>query len=206
MKSKYIPLALAGALAATFIGVGSGSAASSGDRQTIRGSGQDVPSLKSIRKPVIVKLRHTGSSNFAVWAINSRGAKTELWVNEIGRWSGTVFQERPSRRIVAADVTADGRWQIKVRPLKAARNVKPRKFSGSGASVIDFKRPSRGFKRIRLIHKGSSNFAVWSIDRKGRRTDLLANEIGRFRGRTVLPSGTRYLSIQADGRWTGRVR
>jgi hypothetical protein len=47
---------------------------------------------------------------------------------------------------------------------------------------------------------GSSNFAVHAYSDSG--ADLLINEIGKYGGEVLLPSGTLVVEINADGAWT----
>lgn len=53
-------------------------------------------------------IRHTGSSNFAVWLLTQNGM--DLLINEIGSYEGTV--RTGSERVLLFIVTADGEWSI----------------------------------------------------------------------------------------------
>lgn len=184
---------------------GEAQAPAAGVRQTVSGTGASVPSLRPIREPVIVTLTHTGASNFIVNPVSADGDEGYLWANEIGDWTGTIFQAKESVAIVAASVEADGPWTIRIAPLAAAPVVNPRSYAGSGSAVVKFRVASQGFKRITLTHDGEANFIVHPIDRNGSEGYLLVNEIGRYEGTKVLPKGTRYLSVVADGDWTIKV-
>ena len=173
--------------------------------QTVSGAGDAVPGLSAFREPAIVTLTHSGESNFIVAPVNSAGVEGMSWANEIGTWSGTVFQAKGSRPITAASVQADGAWSITVKPLKAAPTVPTTAAAGSGASVVKFKNTLSSPRRITLTHDGASNFIVSPITAGGREGASLVNEIGAFGGTVVLPKGTRYLAITADGTWTTRI-
>ncbi|GAB3030958.1 hypothetical protein GCM10027052_04190 [Parafrigoribacterium mesophilum] len=70
------------------------------------GTGDDV--LIYLGKPGAATISHDGQHNFAVW---SYGDRSDLVVNEIGAYNGTVrWGTGPS--VVA--VSADGNWSIKV--------------------------------------------------------------------------------------------
>jgi hypothetical protein len=173
--------------------------------QVVSGSGADVPSLKPVKAAVIVTLRHSGDSNFIVHPIFSNGKEGYSWANEIGDWSGTVFQAKESKAIVAASVEADGNWTIRVAPLDRAPVVNSKGYRGSGTAVVQFSRPSTGFHRIKLTHDGESNFIVHPITPSGDEGYSLVNEIGSYSGTKVLPVNTQYVSVIADGNWSLRV-
>ncbi len=56
---------------------------------------------------VVMKLTHSGSSNFAVWAY---GESTDLLVNEIGRYSGEVLMNGAA----VLEIHADGKWSATI--------------------------------------------------------------------------------------------
>lgn len=68
--------------------------------------------------------------------------------------------------------------------------------------MIRLTAPLRAARRITLRHHGESNFIVWALDNRGRVTKLLANRVGDYRGRVLLPAGTRYATVEADGVWS----
>jgi hypothetical protein len=173
--------------------------------QSVSSTGDSVPALAAFREPAIVTLTHQGASNFIVAPINTAGAEGTSWANEIGLWSGTVFQAKESRAINAASVQADGAWSITVKPLKAAPVVPSAAYQGSGTAVVKFKSTLSSPKRITLTHDGESNFIVSPISSGGRGGASIVNEIGVFTGTVVLPKGTRYLAVNADGTWTTAI-
>lgn len=186
----------------------------SGAPQGATGTGDSLPSFKAINEPVIVTLTHDGSSNFIVNPIGKDGEEGMYWVNAIGPFQGTTFQEMndifspfgKKNPLVAATVMADGNWSIQVRKLSAAP-VKPlRAGKGAGNDVIRFRSLPRGLTRIVLTHDGKSNFVVYPIDGKGKVGSYLTNEIGEYRGTLRLPAGTKYLWVKADGNWSYRTR
>ena len=66
-----------------------------------------------------MRLSHWGALNFAVWIHGDNGG-TDLLVNEIGAYSGTVLVEVGTGIFAIApggcliEITADGRWLIEV--------------------------------------------------------------------------------------------
>lgn len=71
------------------------------------GKGDDVVLLRGA-KPDLMKISHTGSSNFAVWAFSSRRV---LLINDIGNYSGTKPLEISTFLL---EIHADGAWNMNV--------------------------------------------------------------------------------------------
>ena len=185
-----------------------------GAPQTINGSGDSVPAFSPIDEPIIVTLTHDGASNFIVSPVGKDGDEGMSWANEIGPYTGTIFQEmndlfspyNSKNPIIAATVMADGNWSMQVQKLSAAPRKSAKNGNGAGDQVIQFPKASKGFKRIAFSHDGTSNFIVIPIDAKGKSGVSLVNEIGNYKGTVALPSGTKYLWVKADGNWNYSVR
>jgi len=183
---------------------------SRGAPQVLSGTGDSVPTVQPIDEPVIITLTHDGSSNFIVKPIGKDGDDGFSWVNEIGPFTGTVYQETDAlfapydkkNPIVAVEVQADGNWTMDIRKLSAAPRQPIAKGSGSGMSVIQFPKGSSGFMRMTLTHDGDSNFIVKPIAKSGDVGFSLVNEIGPYSGTVRVPSGTKYLWVNANGNWT----
>ena len=66
-----------------------------------------------------VRLSHWGDGHFAVWVHGDNGG-TDLLVNKIGAYSGTVLVEVGTGIFAIApggcsiEVTADGRWRVEL--------------------------------------------------------------------------------------------
>ncbi|MEU8172199.1 hypothetical protein AB0C14_04940 [Microbispora hainanensis] len=74
-------------------------------------------------------------------------------------------------------------------------------YRGEGDDVVRIhatKKPGL----IRFTHDGESSFIVHAYPRIGSYGDLLFNEIGRYKGKALLPVGTRLVTVHADGAWT----
>ncbi|MFI7615095.1 hypothetical protein ACIBP6_28075 [Nonomuraea terrae] len=159
-------------------------------------------SIPATSQPSIVKATHQGESNFIVWALNSSGKQSALVANAVGDYKGTrAFNVIRAQKVRSLEVSADGPWTLQVLPITKARywaiNAK-----GTGADVLRLTAPAKAPRRITIRHSGESNFIVWALDNRGRYSKLLANKIGDYRGRVLLPAGTRYATIEADGGWS----
>ncbi|MET8383137.1 hypothetical protein ABZV14_09050 [Streptosporangium canum] len=57
----------------------------------------------------------------------------------------------------------------------------------------------RGPRTVRSSFSGEGNFIVQSYTRPGSYGDLLFKEVGSYRGKALLPSGTHLVTVHADG-------
>lgn len=84
---------------------------------------------------------------------------------------------------------------------------KSKVYSGSGDRVVKIKKPSGSADEpvIAIIsHKGSSNFAVWTLDEDLEQRDLLVNTIGDYKGTVAVDfeeGATTRIQVEADGSW-----
>lgn len=165
--------------------------------QTISGEGSATVPLTSITKSVIVEIAMTAEGPVEAKPVLRNGGRVFPWVDTIGPWSGTVFQEKEFKPIVGAKVTSSGPWNITVKPLVSA----PRVTRGATSMVIQLKRATRGVVTKKFTHQGQGDFKVFPISGKGMSGFALVEETGPFTGRAVLPPGTRYVAITASGNW-----
>src|SRR5690606_35472125 len=189
--------------ACTWLGTAhAASAAPSIRPRSFQGVGDDVVRVAATKLRGIAILRHSGESNFAVWSATPSGRNSELLVNRIGDYSGTVVVNvYPWSTTAGFKIHADGPWTMKFAPISYAPLWKHSKVNSRGDKVLKLKAPTRGFRTLRYDHSGSSNFVVYAFPTSGSPA-LLVNKIGRVSGRVAIPAGTRYVSVQADGRWT----
>ncbi len=86
----------------------------------------------------------------------------------------------------------------------AQMDFAPIKKSGRGDKIMKFKIPEDAIGMASLTHAGSGNFAVWAVDASGDETDLLVNDIGRYKGRVLFDERDHSVAfkITASGSWT----
>lgn len=174
--------------------------------QIYTGSGDAVVDITPIKKASILKVSFTGDSAFIVRPIDSTGKEGISLVLEIGPFEGTVFQSAVSKAVVALSVKAEGDWTIEVSPIAAAPVVATKNVSGTGSAVVKWAKPSTGYKKIAFTHDGEGAFVVRPIDAKGKERFSMILNVGAYDGSVLLPSGTQYLKITADGDWTFNVK
>lgn len=166
------------------------------------GAGADVVSItKHGTGPQVAVITHNGYSNFAVHTLDASLGNSDLLVNTIGNYSGTVlFDVRTSRgETTALKITADGAWTVKLVPLASVRTFDgTAPMTGHGDDVFYYKGAA---KPATFTHSGSSNIAVHSY---GTRADLLINEIGAYNGTVVWAPGL--YEVTADGDWSATLK
>ncbi|MEO7147102.1 MAG: hypothetical protein ABIW81_02160 [Terrimesophilobacter sp.] len=144
----------------------------------------------------VASITHKGSSNFAVWALDSNMTEQDLLVNKIGNYSGTVLFNLGSDSTTSLEITADGPWSVTLKSVLSLRTFSGGIASGTGDDVLIY----RGDAGVAAItHNGSSNFAIWAY---GKRSDLVVNEIGAYSGSVRWPAGPSVVAVSADGQWS----
>ncbi len=146
----------------------------------------------------VATITHNGSRNFAIWSLNENLNQSDLLVNEIGNYAGTVpFNLESGERITAFEISADGAWTVTLRDVLSVREAPQGASSmGTGDDVLVY----IGDTTIADIsHAGDRNFAIWSY---GDRNDLLVNEIGNYTGQVRWQAGPALIQVSADGAWT----
>lgn len=170
---------------------------------TFTGRGAKVVKLKGADRDAawLASFTHRGSSNFIVNPIDPEGAEQGAIVNHIGSYKGTtMFNVENGSEAGGLKIQADGAWTLKLKPLEMARLWEGSKVSGRGDDVIAFSPQPEGLTTLEAKHSGSSNFIVYAYSENS--TDNLVNEIGSWKGEVLLPDGTVFMSIEADGSWS----
>ncbi|MCA1568714.1 MAG: hypothetical protein LC798_00005 [Chloroflexi bacterium] len=167
----------------------------------LSGTGSSVPTFAIPEDAVgIATITYSGGGNFAVWSVDSAGSQTDLLVNTIGAYSGSVLFDEQGHS-VAFSVEASGRWTIVIKPIEHARKwTQASNLTGTGDDVVMLDPGTSGLATSVFAHQGSGNFAVWSYSSSG--VELLVNEIGAYSGEVLLGAGTLLFEITADGPWS----
>ncbi|MFG1705885.1 hypothetical protein ACFLIM_22060 [Nonomuraea sp. M3C6] len=169
---------------------------------TYRGDGDHLQRIRATTTPGIAQVTYDGDGYFSVWGLDSNGKEQQLLANSAGSYKGTAaYNVDTSNRLVALKITADAPWTIKLLPLSKARSWSIAR-NGSTDDVLRLSKPSRGLHSLRIRYTGGGYFSVWALDARGRRSDLLANKAGAYKGSVPLPAGSKYAVITADGPWS----
>ena len=161
----------------------------------VSGTGADVFDVPSEIIYGAIEATHSGTSNFIVEGLDSANETTDLFVNEIGSYSGTVPYGLGSRDgTIRISVDADGQWELRIKPLYTQPPL-PESGTGSGVYLFDGEAPI-----FEISHRGESNFIVQQIPLEGR-GQLLVNEIGNYSGSVPGVGGKSLIIVEADGSW-----
>jgi hypothetical protein len=156
----------------------------------------------------IFTMKHTGSSNFAIWLLDNMGDKKELLVNEIGSFDGSKAVRISTSGDYILDIKADGQWNIDIQqPAYTTAEKAPLTISGKSQQATKPFYLNAGLTTFKMTHDGSSNFAIWLLDANGNKKELLVNEIGSFDGSKAVgvKSGVYLLDIKANGNWNIQI-
>jgi len=173
--------------------------------QIYKGRGSKVVRIKDGGQPWLVSLAHKGRSNFSVEILDAKGKDVDLLVNAVGKYKGTVafnltdglLSDRT--KIAAVKIDADGAWAMKLQSPTAAPAWEGPVAKGVGDLVLRLPAKSSGLTTVKAAHSGSSNFVVETFTDDS--SDLVINEIGKYKGEVQMPDDTIYVSIEADGPW-----
>ncbi len=140
---------------------------------------------------------YSGSSNFVIKSYSQSGDYTDLLINEIGAYEGTVTSYLDFEKTQSLEINASGNWNIHFAPLsEMARASNGSVFTGDNVVYID--EPS--ISKLHITHDGDSNFVVKAIGTKDSK--LLVNEIGSYDGTVKWNEGGAFFIVSADGDWT----
>lgn len=147
----------------------------------------------------LLYLTHSGSSNFAVWALDVNNERLDLVVNEIGRYTGVVplgFSESPA----SLQISADGAWTVEFRSLWSAPQVNKQVLTGAGSGVYLY---IGGAGTATINAPADTNFVVRSYSAgSAASADLLVNEIGPYSGVVPVRDGVQIIEVMAEGDWS----
>lgn len=150
----------------------------------------------------VIDAAHSGSSNFQVHLASSTDDRCELFVNEIGAYTGenARFLE-PGAYFL--EVEADGDWWLEVRQPRSAsgaelpqslhddkpRVVGPFEFDGSHTATCS--------------HRGDRNVQVLLLPAESRSGEFVVDEIGPYAGEQRFDyTGIGYIGVEAYDEWT----
>ena len=165
---------------------------------TYSGFGDDVIELDKEIASGIAEYNYTGSSNFIVVGYNSAMDMNDLMANEIGSVSGSTlfgigyFKSEKTKFI---EITASGDWTITLNPVSKAAS-----FTGTGSGTGVYKGNIKAGKK-KISYDGPSNFIVQQWCTNGT-SDLLANEIGSYKGTKLVKGGSCLIAVQSEGTWS----
>jgi len=175
-------------------------------KRSFKGFGQEATRNFSLSEGLaVVKLKHRGSANFIVSLLNDAGDGVQSFANLIGSCSISRAVRIPRDGDYVLNIKADGDWEITIaQPL-------PREtefgffFEGDETSATRQFKLLDGLCRIKLKHRGDSNFIVTLLDEEGRPVGGIVNVIGNYEGSQAVKiksTGTYIFDVRAGGPWS----
>ncbi len=174
--------------------------------QTFTGTEDSIVDISPIKGPSILTFSYVGEGVFSATPVEESGNEGLPYQLKIGDFEGTYFQRTPTKPIVAIAVKGTGEWSVTVNSLKSATPSGAKSGSGNGTNVINLGKPTSGVKRITWSHEGEGVFSVTPIDSKGKPRFPLFLKIGNYSGTVLLPSGSQYFEVKADGNWKYSIK
>ncbi len=170
-----------------------------GDIEPVSGNGSGdiviTTAVASESRLCKINFTHDGDGNFIIRDLAADG---DLIVNEIGVWNGTYLFTPGSH---SYEITADGNWTYSVDTIdKGARSG----ASGTRDGVSGWF-DSVEASNVSFVHSGEGNFVVWLYCPDTEESELIVNEIGRYKGEKYVEfdPDIRYIWIvTADGSWS----
>jgi hypothetical protein len=147
----------------------------------------------------IAKVTHDGASNVMVETVDDGGDSSNLVVNEVGDYDGLRPLDFDREQPTGLKIRADGRWKVTVMVADKAPRWTGKASGKAGAAVLRVD-PKAADQDVRFTHKGRSNCTL--IVRADRGYDLLVNDIGRYNGDMIVPTGTHFIEIESSGTWS----
>lgn len=174
------------------------------------GSGDKViPFYNAKRGPIQVILIASRSLENLIVRIEGSGVN-DLLVNTIGAYSGITLVPdlRPGSYRIVIQAASDALWGgdiSRLLPPVPARPLTTGAFRSAGDWVYQVRVSTPSDPIVTATCGCAENFIVFLRDYYGRAI-LLFNEVGRYKGQTVvgqaLPAGDYLLDVRAQGSWT----
>lgn len=161
------------------------------------GTGDYVAQGLQVTNYACLSITHNGSSNFTIKSYNNDKGGSDLLVNEIGNYSGTVLIAESGNYDI--EIHADGNWQINAFKID---NTDGAYFSGHGDAVTSVFLAD-GYNWKITNNNADSNFVVRIYYPETGERDLLINEIGNYTG--IVRSdrkGSVFFEITSNGDWS----
>jgi hypothetical protein len=161
------------------------------------GLGNAVADLGTIRKSVIVEFTFVGAGPFVAVPVFAKEKNSTPWIESDAPASGSLFVEKHSSSLIGAKITAPDQWTLRVRPITSA----PKITAGKTPIVVKLSKLTKRDTVRTFVYRGSGDVVVFPISAKGMSGFPVVNSSGSVKKKIILPRGTKYISIWANGPW-----
>lgn len=167
---------------------------------TYKGSGNKVLKIKKPESgPVIMTTTIKGpSDNNTIYSLDADLQENDLLVNTIGSYRGTAILDKNGEDTTRLKISVSGTWVITIKPLSDARVITTA-AKGSKDDVLFYGSDQPAIMTFTSTSGDSNVTAYWYT---ANDTDLLVNEIGRFKAEAPMSAGPGVIEVSSDGAWT----
>ena len=148
----------------------------------------------------IASIKHTGSGNFSIWALNENQEQQELLVSKIGNYAGTVLFNPSRGKIISAfEIVADGSWTVTIKDIRSLEEIRRSSVAtGEGDGVLLY----NGEATVATVsHEGENNFTLWT--HADSTYQLIVDGIGSYSLLDVpLRAGPVMIQVSSEGVWS----
>ena len=170
--------------------------------QRVSGEGDDVVELDCSPAPCLIDVSHEGEGDFALATCDAAGRRRAMLAISTGPYEGRVTTYGDERAAATLEVTADGAWELTVRPMEAVERVELGEageavaFHGDDVVYVD----DASVVAIALAHRDEGRLAVRAVSVTG--TEVLVDATGAFEDTLAWGKPRAYLVVSADGDWS----
>ena len=137
------------------------------------------------------------SKHFAVKGYDSKGDKTELFVNTTEPYEGVTFD--PDQETVSLEISAKGNWYIEIRSVWSCDVITDKKteYTGTGDSVVLI-----DAEATMATIKGNDAEKHFAMKSYGDRKNLMVNTTDAYSGTVMVKYSPYLLEVNAVGPWS----
>ena len=162
--------------------------------------------MLKIKKPeegtVLITTKIKGpSDNNTVYSLDADNQEGNLLVNTIGSYTGTNLLDDDGSETTRLKVDVSGSWTITLAPLSSAKELTT-SYKGKMDMVLLVRSEDAKILMFNSTGGDSNVTAYWYT---ADDSDLLVNDIGRFKAEAPMTPGPGVLQVSSDGTWTAAL-
>ncbi|MEV8637694.1 hypothetical protein AB0395_39220 [Streptosporangium sp. NPDC051023] len=166
-----------------------------------RGSGDKLIPIEPTTAIGLITITAHGRGSFMVQSVDASGDDVEFLAEGEGDYRGTRMYnlEDEAEPVAAMRVTAQGSWEITLKPVEEARVWEGPLAKGFGDDVLYLDPEAEEGETITSAFTGDDNFVVEGYTEDG--SSLLANEIDTCEVEEELVDGMFLVTVEGNGTW-----
>ncbi len=143
-----------------------------------------------------------GEGHFSIWLVDASGEEIDLLANQVNRGAGSSVTHIASPGYYLLKISASSPWTVTL--PTTLQTTTANSFSGSNDQTTPAFYCNVGRLNVEWT-AGKGHFSIWLVDASGEEIDLLANQVDRGAGSSVVhiaSPGYYLLKISASSPWT----